>query len=275
MKTYYSIVSIATNPILNEQFNIGLLCVTPLEAYFHFSKDKFKVIRSLLSDSGAKLALSALKGIEQTVNTTGVEENLRSREKQAFSEAYLNYLSRYNNNLIQFTPPVEIDLNVDESLFQTLFQKFVFSEESFESVENARNPLFGKQKRAFKNKARAYANIDFSVGKDLVKNLVVPVKVDVFGKNGAFVSGQTIDFSKTAASLNNALSSYLYLVDHAKQSDNGASCYILGSEPDKASKEQHEIWTSIRQSRSVEFVDMNDAELVIEAMKRKGVKPIL
>ncbi|MGM0478665.1 MAG: hypothetical protein ACQERC_05530 [Bacteroidota bacterium] len=138
MKTYYSIVSIATNPKLNEKFNIGLVCVTPENTFFHFSEAKFNIVAKLLSPNGRKLGLSALKGMADQIHDTIEHEdifiNQQSEEKHAVSEPYLSYLSRYNNNLIQYSVPVTLDLNVDYEVFKTLFRKYIYTKEVFEPI---------------------------------------------------------------------------------------------------------------------------------------------
>ena len=275
MKAYYSIVSLATHATLNEQFNIGLLCVTPAEVYFHYSATKFRIVKSLLSDSGANLALSALKGIEKASKAIDLNNVFNTGNTHAISASYLSYLSRYNNNLIRFSAPVEINLAVDNLLFQSLFQKFVFSEEQFEAPEKKTVTPFAQKKKAFQTKAKAYANIDFSVDNQLIDELLIPVKVDVFGKNGAFVSGQTIDFEKTIPHIQQDISSYLYLVQNAKIQDKESKCYVLGTEPPKIQKEQHANWKALHESDLVEFVSLNEAEKVIDYMQRKGVKPVI
>lgn len=63
MKPYYSIISIATNPQMNEKFNVGLLCVTPEKTFFHFSKSKFEIVAPLLTPHAGVLALSVLDGM--------------------------------------------------------------------------------------------------------------------------------------------------------------------------------------------------------------------
>jgi hypothetical protein len=136
MKTYYSLVSIATNPKLNEKFNIGLLCVTPENTFFHFSEEKFNIVTKLLSKNGKKLGLSALRGMEEQINYTPHEEGVFSNEKQeklsTVSESYISYLSRYNNNLVQYSSPITIDLTIDYDVFKALFRKYIYGKETFE-----------------------------------------------------------------------------------------------------------------------------------------------
>lgn len=276
MKTYYSIVSIATKPQLNEKFNIGLLCFTPEKTYFHFSEAKFKIISKLLSLSASKLALAALNGMDNNINNdTVVKDNLfENNNKYEVTETYINYLSRYNNNLVQFSEATTIDLDISYDVFKVLFKKYIYSEELFEPIVKPKVNLFTSVRKKFKQSAEQYANVNFAVSNEIIPDLIVPVTVDVFGKNGAFVSGQSIDFSKSFSSLQSDISSYLYLVEHTEKVDDEAKCYVLGDEPIKEDKQQHDLWKVIRTSKLVEVVALDESEKIIDYMKEKGVAPI-
>jgi hypothetical protein len=276
MKTYYSIVSIATKPQMNEQFNIGLLCITPEKTFFHFSEVKLKILSKLLSANGSKLALSALKGMNQQLNENPKVKNdlFPINHSLPVSVEYLNYLNRYNNNLVQFSEVTPIDLVITNELFETLFRKYIFSEEVFEMIEKQPIAFFSSVRKHFKQKAKNYANINFSVGANIIPEMIVPVTVDVFGKNGSFVAGQSIDFTKSFESLKSDVSSYLYLVEHTERKDKGSKCFLLGEEPSVSEKAHHGLWKDIRMSGIIEFVPLNESEKIIEYMKEKGVIPV-
>jgi len=278
MKTYYSIVSIATNSKLNEKFNIGLLCVTPEKNFFHFSEAKFNIVSKLLSSSAGKLALSVLKGMDDQINISqelkGVFTNQQAEALNAVSEPYIGYLNRYNNNLVQFSTPVTIDLSVDYSVFKTLFQKYIYSNEVFDAVIKPKKRSFIGIRNNFRRAASEYANTNFDVTKEVIKDLIVPVNVDVFGKNGAFVTGQSLDFAKSIASLQSEISSFLYLTEHTLKADKNSKSFVLGDEPSKTEKINHQLWKNVRSANIVEFVPTDESERIIEYMRKKGVAPI-
>ena len=276
MKTYYSIVSIAPKSYLNEKFNVGLLCVTPNAVFFHFSRAKFKIVSKLLSESGLKLAQSALTGISQQVDILNSENQLLFKEKDlsVVSNSYLNYLSRYNNNLVQFSQPTEIDLNIDLDIFKSLFRKFIYSSEVFESFESVNVSPFIKTKKDWLQTAKKYANVHFSVTSSIISDLIVPVTVDVFGKNGSFVSSQMIDFKKAQHHLSNEISSLLYLVEKTKKIDSESKSFIVGDEPIKSEVVNHQIWSDLRASNLVEMVSVDESAKVIDYLHIKGVAPL-
>lgn len=276
MKTYYSIVSISPNPALNEKFNVGLLCVASNHTYFHFSQAKLKIVSKLLSANAAKLVLTALEGIDSKINAKAEEKSLLFAQEglSMVAEPYINYLHRYNNNLVQFTPTTEIDIEMSQSVFEQLFRKYIYSDEIFTTHEILKAPNFTNVRNHFKRLAQPYANTNFPVTNEVIPDLVVPVTVDVFGKNGAFVTGHATDFQKQFNFLQNDLSTYLYLVEHAKRTDSDSTCFLLANEPSKQAKPNHDLWTSIRKSGLIKLVPVDESERIIEFMKDKGVQPV-
>lgn len=278
MKTYYSIVSIATKPQLDEKFNIGLLCVTPENTFFHFSEAKFTIVSKLLSPNGRKLALSALKGMDEQINVSKELPAMFANEKvemiNAVAEPYVGYLSRYNNNLMQFSQAVNIDLTIDYTVFKTLFKKYIYSDEVFETIVKPKTRSFTTIRKQFRKDASQYANTNFDVTNEVIQDLIVSVNVDVFGKNGAFVAGQSLDFAKNIAHLRSDISSFLYLTEHTLNADKGSKSFVLGDEPSKTEKENHQLWENVRSAKIIEFVPTNESSRIIEYMKEKGVAPV-
>lgn len=278
MKPYYTIVSIATKPQLNEKFNIALLCVTQNRVYFHFSEEKLKIVSKLVSPEARKLAKSMLLSIEvstQDQNSDRTQLFDGGEQSSMVTESYLSYLNRYNNNLIQFTAPTPIDLDVTEEVFQALFKNYIYTEEVFELIQEIQ-PVskIERFKNTIKRKAHKYVNIDYQVSDELIHGLIAPVTVDMFGKNGAYVTGQTIDFSKKSHLLLNDLNAYMYLALSTEMSDEKAKCFLLGEEPDKDNAKSHAIWNNVRKTDQVEFVPLQESERVIEYLKANGVEPV-
>lgn len=276
MKTFYSIVSISTKPFFNEKIGIGLLCVNDIETYFHFSTEKFKWVGKLLNNDAKLQALNSLKTIESEVNKHSVDiKGLYTNSTFLFSESYINYLSRYNNNLVQFSEPTEIEIDLNQSIFEKLFQKYIFAEEKFQLLKIERkHSVIETFKNSFKPRLKQYVNTDYTVSNNVIKDLIAPITVDLFGKNGAFVTGQTIDFSKDKHHLTNDISSYMYLALTTEMNDKEAKCYLLGEEPSKDLVHNHQIWDNARKVKNIEFLPLDESEKVIAFLKKKKVKPI-
>lgn len=280
MKAYYSIVSISSSSHLNERFNIGLLCVDNDQAFFHYSKTKLNIVGKLFSKSARELALSTLNSIDKTVvesNTCKGGENHffdASKEFNKLSSDYLNYLSRYNNNLIQFSVPTKIDLSITNDIFQKLFKKYIFEQEVFELVEKKEKSQLEIEYPKFLKLASKYVNTKYKVTQSLLPSLITPKVVDMIGKNGSFNLAHSIDFNFSPTTLNHHLDSYMFLALSSELAeDKHARCYIIGKEPNRNTK-NHEIWNKVRQHDALEYVDFEEREKLIERFKKDGVRPL-
>lgn len=277
MKSYYSIVSIATKPQFEEKFGVGLLCVTPEQTYFHFSRTKLDVLGKLLSKSAKKLVLETLQSIQEkiTKEDKSGEIPLAMEDRGFYNNSYLNYLNRYNNSLIQFSSPKSLDLIIDQSVFETLFTKIIYSEEAFNKVLiPTTKTSIDKFRHNFKKEVTQYANTDYEVSNDLISGLVLPITIDLFGKNSAFVTGQTIDFSKGKTALHNSINEYMYLALSTEMKDQKAKCFLLGEEPDKKLTHNHQIWDNARKTEQVDFVPLKESDRIIDYLKEHGVSPV-
>ena len=277
MKSFYTIVSISPKPQLNEKLNVGLLCVSEEASFFEYSNTKLNVLKKLISPEAFKLAQATLNGIKETIHPKKKSKStpLFEIEKNRVEEGYVAYLSRYNNNLVQFTEPKTIDLEINSAVYQKLFEKYIFKEK-VQQLIYADLPVesFTSKRNHFRNAAKQYANVNYRVTSEVVNDLIAPVKVDVFGKNGAFVAGQTFDFSKNIDALTSEVTSYMYLSEHTHKMDQETKSYALGNEPAKKDKLNHLVWKNLQKSSLIELVPFDESERIIEYMKQKGVAPI-
>src|SRR5690554_6024864 len=215
--SFYSIISISSHSHLGERFNIGLICVDKNQAFFHFSDSKLKIISKLFTKNAVLLMKSTLNSIYKSVEKFNNDNSDRidlwepSNSASELSDSYFSYLSRYNNNLTQFTKPEKLDLDINQSVFENLFQKYIFNDEIFNIPLIHEVSNFERFYPEFLSKARKYVNTEFKVTKELISGLITPKKVDMIGENGSFNLAHSIDFSSTFQTLNHHLDSYMYL----------------------------------------------------------------
>lgn len=279
MKTFYSIVSIATNPQLDEKFGVGLLCVDEKGAHFYFSEDKLRIVSRLITSEAKNLVKSSLVNIKEAIEVKATSkgelafDNISSLDK--ISASYISYLSRYNNNLLQFSAPTQIDLKIDQKIFQKLFHKFIYSKEDF-SIKSVEHKLsISSLKKPILEKAKSYVNINFDVTNEHIKGLITPKTVDMIGKNGSYNIAHAIDFNTTFNTLNHNLDYYMHLALSTELvEDEHAFCFLIGSEPAKRTK-NHQIWKNVKSSKQVEFVSFDESDKVIEHFKNTGVEPLV
>lgn len=279
MKTFYSILYIGTNPQFEEKIGIGLLCVNGNDVFYRYSKDKLAIIAKLLPKASHTLINSHLKSFELRVpilDSSGQKSLFNTdASKNLFSEAYFNYLNKYNNNLIQFSKPETIDIDVTSEIFEKLFKTFIFEQERFnEGFKRTKSSELELFKARFITSVQPYANTNYEVTSEIIKNLVTPVKVDLFGKNDIYVSAQTIDFTKTKAHLSNDITSYLYLALSSQARDMKAKCFLIGEEPDKQMTFNHSLWDEVRKTDLIQYISTDESDVVLDYLKNHGVEPV-
>lgn len=108
----YSIVYGLLNIETTERLSLGIIYVDDNKIDYKYSQKKLSVLKPLLNQNSYH-ALSTI------VTSMGKNNNLKSPER-------INYLSRYSNNLIQFSPLTTIDLEPTPKNYKWLFETYVF-----------------------------------------------------------------------------------------------------------------------------------------------------
>ncbi len=280
MKSFYATISVSSMAHQGERFNIGLFISEGENVFFHYSAQKLKIISKLFSKSALELIRSSLQSIKQSVNEFDNKAESKTellpveKDFKHLSASYFEYLSRYNNNLIQFSKPKEIDLKVNKSIFQKLFQKFIYQNENFVVSDPVESP-FTKEYDKFLTSASTYVNTNFQVTRDYISSLITPKKVDMFGKNGSYNLAHSIDFNTKLQTLKHKLDYFMYLALSAELAeDKHAKCFVLGEEPDKNSK-NHSIWNNVRDLNEITYVPFDERERIIEHFRKEGVAPVI
>lgn len=277
MKTFYSILSINIRPEINERLSIGLLMICGEQVFFRHSASKLSVIKRLIGNDVFKATQNYLKLVETSVNSNeaissdnaALHFKIESKYDRLFSEQYIEYLSRYNNNLISFSKPNFVELEANEQIFSLLFKKFVDQFEEIVVDENTRR--IDRFKKQYYPNVKSFFNIEQEINSTQYSGLFTPVKVDLMGKNDIEVFGQSIDFEKKIYSIECNIGNLLQLnraLPKAKQ-------FVIGYEPDKDLEINHRIWNNIRMSSEFEYVDISEAEKITEYAISHGVTPLI
>ncbi len=108
----YSIVYGLLNIATTERLSVGLLYVNNNEVTFKYSQKKMDALKLIMDSS----EYSFLHRILKNMGKTSIQE----------SPERINYLSRYSNNLIQFSPLTTIDLDPTPKNYKWLFETYVF-----------------------------------------------------------------------------------------------------------------------------------------------------
>ena len=198
-----------------------------------------------------------------------LELNIEDKS-DVFNYGYIDYLSQYNNNVIVFSKPVNINFEYSIELFQKLFQKLV-DETAFDIKIEKTYSSVDRFKRTFYPKAKKYFNIEQEINSIMYPKLIMPVKMDLMGKNEKEVFAQSIDMSKMLRSIENGIANLMFInraLPDAKQ-------FILASEPDKSNEVNHRIWNNIRDLNEFEYVDLSESGKITDYALKHGVIPLL
>jgi hypothetical protein len=200
MKTIYSILYVNLNTTLDERVSAGIFVSNGLKHYFKYSSKKLSAFKNILDSERYDLVKSYLKSIEKEIgfNESNISNQLfenKDFHNNWVSESYLSYLSKYSNNIVQFSSPKTIDVELKEETFRKIFEKYIFrytaevnNLPSHNIHEIVKNQLFPR----IENRV----NLELTLTSDDFKNLFAPIDIDFIGLNGIPVAGLTIDFEK-------------------------------------------------------------------------------
>jgi len=279
MKTIYSILYVPINATLDEKVSIGLIMSDGIQNYFKFSHSKLQAIKSLLDNESYNILKTYLRSLEKEINKEIENENnlltvsINSKAKWVNS-SYITYLSNYSNNLLQFSEPKFMDVLLDNDIYKRVFEKYIFQYDEIVSM-TTEPTVFQKVKTKLYPKITGKVNIDKILTSDDFANLFAPVEVNFIGLNGVPVAGQAIDFEKKHYFLENDVTRFVSLTKALELSGQPDGKYfVIGREP-KVSKtdKNHMMWSQIRDTKFLEFVDIDEVGIVEDYIDNNNVSP--
>jgi len=274
MKTIYSILYVTLNTTLNERVSVGMLMSNGLEHYFKFSSEKLTAFKGILNNERFNIVKNYLKSVEKDICFKPHQLFTQKELKNDWiNEGYISYLSKYSNNIIQFSAPKTIDIDLNTDNFKRIFEKYIFryTEEIDEIIEFN---VYSKVKENLFPKIENRVNLELTLTSNDFENLFAPIEIDFIGINEIPLAGQTIDFEKKHYYLENDITRFVSLTKAIELEGNSkGKYYILGREPQKNIDKNHQLWEHIRDSDFLEFVDIDEVGIVEEYIEEHNVKP--
>lgn len=277
MKTLYSILYVTLNTTLNERVSIGVLMSNGFENYFKYSHEKLTAFKNILDSERYNVVKNYLKSLEREIGFSLENSNQlftkRELKNDWINEGYITYLSKYSNNIIQFSTPKSIDIDLNSDNFRRVFEKYIFkyTEEVDEIIEFN---VYSKVKQDLFPKIESRVNIEMTLTSNDFENLFAPIEIDFIGINGIPVAGQTIDFEKKHYYLENDVTRFVSLTKAIElEGNNKGKYYVLGREPQKNIDKNHQLWEHIRDSDFLEFIDIDEVGIVEEYIEKHNVRP--
>lgn len=274
MKSFYSILRVPVKPAGQEQLNIGLLLVGENDIHFTYSPEKLALLKKLLPVPAFNLLRTYVLGLTSKINTE--VDQLRDR---FYRSDFVEYLANYNSNLVVFTRPSAIDIEVNIDSFRKLFEKFVFiyHDEYETNVEDSKVTVRTYLQHNLYPKIEDRVNINQQITTRDIPTLMIPsVKVDFIGTNRKPVVGFGVDFEKSEATISNQISKFISLIKAFDDQATSGKYFLIGKEPDRdAYSEQHANWEQIKESKSIELIDLSEVEKVTEYVLSHNVRPFI
>jgi hypothetical protein len=276
MKTFFSIIYLTLNANLKERISVGMIMSNGEKSLFRFSNNKLGIIKNLIPPQNYTFLKTYFKNLDGELNYD-FENNLeldlrRETTNQWINEKYFGYLSRYSNNLIQFSQPKSIEISLNSEDFEKLFHKYIFEKDD-ESTAYRPNDFLHLVKTKLYSKIEAKVNIDAVVNPDDFKELIAPVNVNFIGKNGQIVAGQAIDFAKKFYNLENDLTRFISFTKAVDFEKGKGHYFLVGEEPNKGDIKNHNIWKHIFESKMVDYVGVDEIDKIQKYIDSHGVTP--
>ncbi|MFV8374729.1 hypothetical protein [Flavobacterium sp. LB1P71] len=211
MKTFFSIVSIQTNPISSEKVVMGVLAITENEIHFEYSKNKLGLLDKLAPTKIGigSMAKNALQQIKQKVTeankTLTKDQQQLVFEKSIFSKDYISYLNKYNNGILHFSEPASLPFDFTINKFSDYYFNFV-GELLGETAKTEKISFSKKLKPLFEKVGiEEKADLKFAFDPFTFQGILKETHVSLITKNGAINTIQTIDFATSEQTVVNHL----------------------------------------------------------------------
>jgi hypothetical protein len=191
-----------------------------------------------------------------------------------FTAAYISYLSRYSNNILSFTTPKDIYLETNDQNFSSLFKKYV--DEIIEAIEapSKLKPV-DYIKAQFGNRIKEYYDFNKEITHERIQNLITPVRIDFAGTNEIDVYVQTVDMEGGYGSVANSINAFVQLKATYSKNEIPMKDFIIAKEPVKEEyPRQHDMWSQLRTSKILNYLDLSEGEQIITYAEQHGVVPL-
>jgi hypothetical protein len=262
MNTFYTIISAVTNPNINEKISVGLILSDGNETYYDFSSFKLNSLTNLMSSQWLSFLRKYLKNIKYQLNDNKIDVTIDKK--------YYDYLSAYNNNIVSFSEPRFIDLDVNRENFNKLFSLYISNQEN---QHKAKLSKVQETKNTFIPKVKKHFSIDNEINANYDKQIKIPLKIDLIGKNDTIVLSKFFDLERKS---NFVKSDFYDLNVLSKVFDTKTKKFLVTAEPDKKNyPEHHSLWSELRSFDNYTYVDVSEIEIIKDYAQSHGVEPLV
>lgn|SRR5690606_24556432 len=193
MKSYYSLIRYFNNSLSKENIVIGLIAISNTRVFYKFSDLKIKLI-SKLSDNKDDLLNFNIKKIKESLERN-LDDQLFIEENANNLKQYIDRLSIYNNGIIQFDKPIELNIDINESFFNKFYDKYIGEFKSNFKNRQVDLVFTNRVQNDFSKPLSDIIDIDYKIEKSIIPSLFFDYKLNGIGVNGSIYSVKCIDIN--------------------------------------------------------------------------------
>lgn len=276
METLYCPIYLSTNALSSDRFSVGLIMANNDTLFFNYSDEKLTKVKNLFTNEAFLIVKQYLKSLYKSFNTDESDTLFAKKEmlNNWVNKQYLSYLEKYSNNLIQFGEATIVDIELNEDIFKKFFEMYVFRYPVLIDKEKDIDILKKTQTISFYEEVSERVNIDREITNKDLSSLLIPTKVGFIGKNEVPTAGDILNLGKNIQTVSNNINRFISLTKALDDNQNKkGKYYLIGEEPDKRLIENHHLWNNLRNTKIVDYVELQDIGKITNYFTEHQVTP--
>ena len=276
METLHCPIYLSTNALSSDRFSVGLIMANNDTLFFNYSDEKLTKVKHLFTNEAFLIVKQYLKSLYKSFNTDESDTLFAKKEmlNNWVNKQYLSYLGKYSNNLIQFGETTIVDIELNEDIFKKFFEMYVFRYPVLIDKEKDIDILKKTQTISFYEEVSERVNIDREITNKDLSSLLIPTKVGFIGKNEVPTAGDILNLQKNIQTVRNNINRFISLTKALDDNQNKkGKYYLIGEEPDKKLKENHHLWNNLRNTKIIDYVELQDIGEITSYFTQHQVTP--
>ena len=276
METLHCPIYLSTNALSSDRFSVGLIMANNDTLFFNYSDEKLTKVKHLFTNEAFLIVKQYLKSLYKSFNTDESDTLFAKKEmlNNWVNKQYLSYLGKYSNNLIQFGETTIVDIELNEDIFKKFFEMYVFRYPILIDKEKDIDILKKTQTISFYEEVSERVNIDREITNKDLSSLLIPTQVGFIGKNEVPTAGDILNLQKNIQTVRNNINRFISLTKALDDNQNKkGKYYLIGEEPDKKLKENHHLWNNLRNTKIIDYVELQDIGEITSYFTQHQVTP--
>ena len=271
MKSFYSILKLSPNLATEDSVAIGVLLFDGEKFRHFFSNKKKRIANNLLDDKNVNINFIINQIIEKcnSVNSDNNELKLFYKFNKLSEISYFEYLSNYSNGLIQFSKPKQLYEEIDDISFEKLIN-FLFNESLYKhNIALAKSTIQQKLINKVAKKVHTY----YRFKPEAFPSIYFHYEMDCIGLNGSLTGAKSLQFDKSAQSLDKDISHYFTLISSLTSKFNKSlkdnNFYLISEEPKNICSNEHKLWESVRYNELISVIHPEESNKIADLIFEK------